>query len=338
MGEIEDNEWTPATPVLEETVEPLRPLIQEARWTSSLVAEQLLADSEAFYAEWSPLHAQPPYAIYHYTDTHGLKGILESGQLRASDIAYLDSSREIGYAYGMFKEQLRKRWRSNDQLISDFCLQAELALDPRRWTRNLFIASFCENGDALTQWRTHGKEGAYAIGLRTGALDSVGVRLHRAELRRVVYAAERQAALLQKLLDRAVNVVRSAHSLPEQERAGVIAVVVEFLADHFIELVASFKRQHLQEELEWRLAIALDPIYAGERTWQVQFAAREGHPVPYVELDVSSRGGPAASPVAEVVCGPIDRSDLAARSIQLLLRSRGNASARVRHSALTLNP
>jgi hypothetical protein len=335
MSETQDNGWEPAAPLLEETVEPLRPLIQEARWTSSLVAEQLLTDSEAFYAEWSPLHAQPPYAIYHYTDTTGLKGVLESGLLRATDVTYLDASREIAYAYGLFREHLRKRWRSNDPLVSDFCLQAELALDPRRWTRNLFIACFCENGDSLTQWRTHGTDGAYAIGLRTATLDSVGVRMQRAELRRVVYPAEQQNALLLRLLDRAVSVVRSAHSLPEPERAGVVAVVVEFLADHFIELVASFKRPHLQEELEWRLVIALDPIYVGERTWQVQFAARDGHPVPYVELDVSPRGGPAASPVAEVVCGPIDRSDLAARSIQLLLRSRGNASARVRHSALT---
>ena len=334
MSETRDNEWVPA-PLLEETVEPLRPLIQEARWTSSLVAEQLLTDSEAFYAEWSPLHAQPPYAIYHYTDTTGLKGVLESGLLRAADVTYLDASREIAYAYGLFREHLRKSWRSNDSLVSDFCLQAEVALDPRRWTRNLFIACFCENGDSLTQWRTHGTDGAYAIGLRTATLDAVGVRMQRAELRRVVYGAEQQNGLLLRLLDRAVNVVRSAHALPQQDQAGVVAVVVEFLADHFMELVASFKRAHLQEELEWRLVIALDPIYVGERTWQVQFAARDGHPVPYVELDVSPRGGPAASPVAEVVCGPIDRSDLAARSIQLLLKSRGNTSARVRHSALT---
>lgn len=337
MSETLTNDWLPATPVLEETVEPLRPLIQEARWTSSLVAEQLLTDSEAFYTEWSPLHAQPPYAIYHYTDTAGLKGVLESGLLRAADVTYLDESREIGYAFGMFREQLRERWRSNDPLVSDLCLQAEAALDPRRWARNLFIACFCENGDSLTQWRTHGRDGAYAIGLRTAPLESVGVRMQRAELRRVVYSAQQQNELLHHLLDRAVSIVRSAHSLPEPERVGVVAVVVEFLADHFIELVASFKRPNLQEEQEWRLAIALDPNYVGERTWQVQFAARGGHPVPYVELDISSHGGPGATPVAEVVCGPIERSDLAARSIQLLLRSRGNASARIRHSALTAN-
>jgi len=70
--------------------------------------------------------------------------------------------------------------------------------------------------------------------------------------------------------------------------------------------VASFKRPSLQEELEWRLVIGLDPLYAGERTWQVQFAAHDGHPVPYVDLDVSPRGSVNTSPVAEVVCGPIE--------------------------------
>jgi hypothetical protein len=241
----------------------------------------------------------------------------------------------VAYTYGLIREHLRKRWRSNDPLVSELCLQAEAALDPRRSTRSLFLACFCESGDALSQWRAHGGDGAYAIGLRTGALDTVGVRFQRAALRRVIYNAERQNALLQRILERAVNLVRSAQSLGESDRAAVIAIVVEFLADHLIELVASFKRPTFQEEAEWRLVLALDPSYAGERTWQVEFDVRDGHPVPYVELDVSPRTGPAASPIAEVVCGPIDRIELASRSIQLLLRSRGNASARVRTSALS---
>jgi hypothetical protein len=79
MDEAQETEWI--APDAPRAVEPVRPLVEDVRWSSSPVAEQLLLDSQAFYAEWSPLHAQPPYAIYHYTDTAGLKGILESGQL-----------------------------------------------------------------------------------------------------------------------------------------------------------------------------------------------------------------------------------------------------------------
>jgi hypothetical protein len=220
-------------------------------------------------------------------------------------------------------------------VLSDFCLEAETALDPRRWSRSLFVACFCEDGDALSQWRAHAGDG-YSLGLRTAALDTVGVRDQRAGLRRVIYAAEQQNALIQRVLDRALAVVGAAAAAPADERRAIAEVALEFLVDHLVEFVVSFKQPTFREEAEWRLAVALDTGYAGEGTWQVQFRVETGHPVPYVDLDISPRGGPAASPVAEVVCGPIDRGELAARSIQLLLKSRGNSSARVRTSALTL--
>lgn len=333
MDETQDSEWT--APPAQQAVEPLRPLVEEARWTSSPVAEQLLLDSQAFYAQWSPLHVNPPYAVYHYTDAAALKGILESGRLWAGDMLYLGASREVSYTYGLIREHLRKRWNASQPVLSDFCFQAETALDPRRWTRSLFVACFCEDGDALSQWRSHAGDG-YSLGLRTAALETVGVRVERAGLRRVIYAAEQQNALIQRVLDRALAVVGAAASASEDERRAIAEVVLEFLADHLIEFVASFKPPTFREEAEWRLAVALDTGYAGEGTWQLQFRVEAGHPVPYVELDISPRGGPAASPVAEIVCGPIDRGDLAARSLQLLLKSRGNSSARVRTSALTL--
>ena len=45
---------------------------------------------------------------------------------------------------------------------------------------------------------------------------------------------------------------------------------------------------------------------------------------------------PDASPIAEVICGPLERAELSARAIQLLLKKRAIAGARVRASALAL--
>lgn len=334
MDETQEDEWIP--PPEQQPVEPIRPLVQEARWTSTPLAAQLLTDSNAFYADWSPLHLQPPYAIYHYTDGAGLKGVLETGRLWASDMLYFDGSREVSYTYGLIREQLRNRWSATDTVLADFCVQAEAALDPRRWARSLFTACFCADGDSLTQWRTHAGDGGYAVGLRTATLEGVGVRFQRAALRRVIYSAEHQNAAIRELLDRAVAVVRAAGSGTADERAGTLAIVLEFLTDHMIEFVASFKRPTFRQEAEWRLVVVLDTGYAGEGAGQVYFRVAHGHPVPYVELDVSPRGGPGAAPVAEVVCGPIELGELAARSIQILLKSRGHAGIRVRNSALTL--
>jgi hypothetical protein len=333
MDETTESEWTPSPEP--EPMEPLRPLVEEARWTSSPAAEKLLLASQAFYADWSPLHANAPYAVYHYTDAAALKGILETGRLWAADMLYLDGSREVNYTYGLIRDHLHRRLTPSQRSVADFVLQAESALDPRRWARGLFVACFCEDGDALSQWRAHAGDG-YSLGLRTAALDGVGVRVQSAGLRRVVYDAEQQSAQLQRLLDRALAVISAATSAPEEERRAINDTVLEFLIDHMIEFVATFKPPTFREEAEWRLAVALDTGYVGEGTYQVQFRVEAGHPVPYVELDISPRGGPSDSPVAEVVCGPIDRGELAARSIRLLLKSRGNSSARVRSSALTL--
>ena len=337
MDEMPDDDWpSPLTePLPEPPVEPIRPLVEEARWSSAPMAEQLLHDSQAFYADWSALHASPPYAIYHYTDAAGLTDILESGLLRASDLLYLNGSREMRYTYRLIREQLRTRWSAADPVLGEFCVQAETALDPRNWDRNLFLACFCEDGDALTQWRAHSREGGYALGLRTIALDSVGVRNHRAALRRVIYSVDRQKALIERMLDRATNVARQVAVQPAAEQDAASVTLFEFLADHALELAACFKAPAFQQEAEWRLAVALDTSFAGEGTWQVKFNVEAGHPVAYVELDISPKAGSSKSPVAEVVCGTLDRGTLAARSIGLLLKSRGNASARVRSSTLS---
>jgi hypothetical protein len=333
MDDTQEEDWTP--PPEETPVEPIRPLVQEARWTSTALAAQLLTESNAFYADWSPLQVPPPYAIYHYTDAAGLKGVLESGRLWASDMLYLDASREVTYTYGLMCEQLRKNWNTSDTTLNEFCVRAEVELDPRRWARSLFMACFCEDGDALAQWRAHTGDGAYALGLRTAALENVGVRFQRAALRRVVYSAARQNALLQRLLDWTLSLVRSRSGESAEQRAATSEAVIEFLADHLIEFVASFKQPTFEQEAEWRLVVVLDTGYAGEGTGQVHFRVADGHPVPYAELDISPRTGPSASPLAEVVCGPIDRSALAARSIQTLLKSRGYAGTRVRTSVLS---
>ena len=310
--------------------EPLRPLVPEARWTSTDLAVQLIADSQAFYADWTALQGQAPYAIYHYTDASGLNDIIESGLIRASDLLYLAGSRETDYVRDMLREQIRRRWNRADALISEFCERAEATLDPFAWQRSVFAACFCENGDALGQWRAYaGPRGGYAIGLRTAVL---GGSYSAVTLRRVVYDPDRQQALIGTLLDRALILLRQAHGRGPDS----LALILEFLADHLAELVSCFKQPAFKEDQEWRLLVVANTAYPGETLSQVRFRRAGGHIVPYVEIDVSPRVGAGVSPIAEVICGPLERAELSTRAIQLLLKKRAVTSARVRSSALAL--
>ena len=319
----------PAPPPLE----PLPPMVPEARWTSSRLAVQLLANTQAFYADWTALQGQAPYAVYHYTDAAGLNAILESGRIWASDLLYLAGSRETDHVRDWIRDHLRKRAHVSDARLREFCEKAEARLDPRSWQRSIFATCFCQNGDALGQWRAYaGPRGGYAVGLRTQALTYGGGRYPGLALRRVIYDPDRQNAILSSLLDRAMFALRS----PEGESDDAMEVVLDFVADHLVELVACCKHAAFREDEEWRLLVVTDTSFPGQGLAQVRFRHAGGHIVPYMELDVSSHGGPEPSPIAEVICGPLERAELSARAIELLLKKRAITGARVRPSSLAL--
>jgi hypothetical protein len=326
-------EWSDRLTEAAPRPEPLRPLVKEARWASTRLAAQLIADSHAFYAQWTELQGQAPYAVYHYTDAIGINNILESGHIWASDLLYLAGSRELDYARELVRQHVGQRWNGDDPLLREFCALADTALDPRMWPRSVFAACFCENGDALAQWRAYaGPRGGYAVGLRTALLGADSVRSPPAHLRRVIYDPERQSALIGGLLDRTLALLRDA----DGNRTEAIEIALEYLADHLAELVASFKQPAFREDQEWRLLMVADTAYPDEGLARVRFRTAGGHIVPYIPVAVVPAGGPASSPIAEVICGPLERADLSARAIQMLLKKRGVTGARVRPSNLAL--
>jgi hypothetical protein len=314
-------------------VDLLHPLVPEARWTSSRLAVQLLANTQSFYADWTALQGHAPYAVYHYTDAESLNAILEAGRIWASDLLYLAGSRETDFVRDLIRDQLRRRARVSDPVLREFCEKAELRLDPRTWQRSIFATCFCQNGDALGQWRAYaGPRGGYAVGLHTQALTYGAGHYPAAALRRVIYDPERQTALLDGLLDRAMFALRS----PDGQGEEGMEAVLDFLTDHVVELVACFKHHAFKEDEEWRLLVVANTTYAGEGLSQLRFRHAGGHIVPFMEVDISPHGGAEVSPVAEVICGPLERAELSARAIELLLKKRAVTGARVRASALAL--
>jgi len=313
-------------------IDLLHPLIPDARWTSSRLAVPLLANTQAFYADWTALQGETPYAVYHYTDAAGLNSILESGRIWASDLLYVAGSRETDFVCDLIRAQLKARANVSDPLLREFFERSQELLDPRTWQRSVFATCFCQNGDALGQWRAYaGPRGGYAIGMRTQALTEPSNRYPTVALRRVIYDPDRQAAILSSLLDRAMFALRS----PDAQADGAVDAVLEFVADHLVELVACFKHAAFREDEEWRLLVVADTAYAGEGLSHVRFRHAGGHIVPYIEIDVSPHSG-VAPPIAEVICGPLERADLSTRAIELLLKKRALTGARVRASALAL--
>jgi hypothetical protein len=51
---------------------------------------------------------KPPSTLYHYTSQKGLLGIIEKGEIWATDILYLNDTMEYKYAVNLFSEKIEK--------------------------------------------------------------------------------------------------------------------------------------------------------------------------------------------------------------------------------------
>jgi hypothetical protein len=124
---------------------------------------------------WTPpkfaevLALTPPETLYHYTSQSGLLGIVETNELWATKLQYMNDDLEFRIALSMAREQLEAiKEHGNAASIAAYALQNSLAgLDDI----NIFSVCFCETGDLLSQWRGYSASGGgFSIGFDTNVL------------------------------------------------------------------------------------------------------------------------------------------------------------------------
>jgi Protein of unknown function (DUF2971) len=116
-----------------------------------------------------------PPKIFHYTDDVGLRGILETGTLRLTDIFYLNDPSELrhGCKLDEFMTVAEAAGAEERPAIVEFAgkLAGRLQHDIPR-VANMFVLSFSEAGDDLAQWRAYADNGrGYALGFDARMLE-----------------------------------------------------------------------------------------------------------------------------------------------------------------------
>lgn len=121
-------------------------------------------------------------ALYHYTSISGLKGIIDSSCLHATNIKYLNDSKEFVFGLDYFSKlfphsgspfRIPKPQEMSlyDHLVEFLFNQALSTFKYRREASDCFVISFSKNPDVLSQWRAYGKENAgYCIKFNYGRL------------------------------------------------------------------------------------------------------------------------------------------------------------------------
>lgn len=100
--------------------------------------------------------------IFHYTSTEVLNKILANGCFRATNIYYLNDSKEYLQGLDCLKEIVAKAEPSNAEIIS--CLEELRSASCNAW-EGLYTISFCTKEDNLQNWITYARESGVCIEL-----------------------------------------------------------------------------------------------------------------------------------------------------------------------------
>ena len=123
--------------------------------------------------------------LWHYTNVHGLLGIVEKKVLWATDAEFLNDSEELHQAVPMMQQtwddaaNLLKHggpgFDANHfaRLVHIFSSKSEVRVKEVSGEPAPFVTCFCGTADKLSQWRGYGGGEAYAVGFNRHALASM---------------------------------------------------------------------------------------------------------------------------------------------------------------------
>jgi Protein of unknown function (DUF2971) len=295
-----------------------------------------------------------PEQLYHYTDVEGLKGILDSGKIWATQTKYLNDSQEVSYGRQLALDVCREITHQGAVQIIwlDRVSQAISAGIPGG---EPYVACFCEHGDLLSQWRGYGRGYGYSVGLRPRGKVYSRLPSKLCSLVQVVYDPETQRRIIRELVDRYLDSLSrfvaqftnraiashcnsilqisldDEHDVSKLSSAEFLKEIVHVhLSQLSLELDSMFSRfKHVgfEEEKEWRL-IHYNSAVRGSQ--QVEYRPSNGVLVPYVELPLfwDEEGEPGMFQITQITCGPNSQPEAARASVEYYVTKLRAASNR----------
>lgn len=244
--------------------------------------DELRADLlRPFFAEKQELlslNLLPP--LFHYTTCAGFQGIVTSGVVRATHIAFMNDSSEYIHAVNIMGNAVEHRLNSEHDDDAKRLLEYLLPrLDANRMFLSdfppLFVACFSAVKDDLSQWRAYGRgEDCWSLEFDTREL------LSKTMLLRVIYEKDAQRESAEFLLDYTLSLYKRHAKDHRREQA-------EHLENWYQmwRVIASyhgprFKNESFASEHEWRM------VYQPQFFSEITFTARPQMMCPIVDIGI----------------------------------------------------
>ena len=195
--------------------------------------------------------------IYHYTTLEGFKGIIEDRSIWATQISYLNDSSEYRIAIGLMKEILSKRNNWYSQIFDETINLSQWVKNP-----NVYVCSFSEKDDSLSQWRAYSKNSVgVSIGFKTELLNKFANE-QQFNLSKCVYFPKDQT----ELIDKAISYILDYFEIENPKQMEEIihddekkTTIRNVLLVHVENIAPIIKYEGFYEEAELRLISTIVP-------------------------------------------------------------------------------
>lgn len=281
----------------------------------------------------APPESERPPVLYHYTSFEALLSIVKSGSIWATHFEYLNDESELRHFAQVVVEHLqttRGHYRNRGRLEFIDALE-EMVTEP---LEDVFVASFSELGDDLTQWRAYCPTGGVSIGFSPAALDT----------RHALDAAQTEPVEILAKLDKVTYLDAPAVS---RMRGEIDISVREFNVLGGNDTPGlGFKVFFFRNWLSMTSSFCKDPAFAAEREWRLvlrrmrkqnaqvplRFRSARATVIPYIEAAL--RAPSADRPkvpyfVSEVIVGPNPVMSRPLVAISSLFKSIGHPEVKV---------
>lgn len=268
------------------------------------------------------LDPSPDGPLYHYTSLAAFQSILKEKALWASHVNYLNDAAEIRYAIDVLNRQLAQlrnlsRGRNGRQRV--VCIdQLESWLSLGTFRKHLlFLCSFTEKGNLLSQWRGYCPPGGgVSFGISAEDLQDAS-DVQGFYLTRCLYSSDEQLSVLEGLLRLLVVTAEDLAPDVKKERHPTQRYFPAFERheDLLLRTAARIKHPAFAEEAEWRAVSMVGRDFADR---EVKLRTNGKTLVPYkaFRLPANDRGGVA---VHQVFVGPTQALEESMHSLDLLL-------------------
>jgi hypothetical protein len=258
-----------------------------------------------------------PSRLFHYTATEGLVGIITNKAFFLSDMMASTDQTEIRYGFDIVQQVLKES--ESDDLVNLLRVGYELkdfGLGEEMW---VYAVCFCDEDDALTQWRGYSPAGGFAIGVDFKVLKQEAAERDGFDLKRMVYALDGQRDIVRRIINCGKTLfpkVRAAANGRQDTQ-----LLKDFATAVALRLFKSsllFKHKAFSSEREWRFfTVETDETM---RHSPSRFRARGNTITPYIELAFASK----PFLIDQIRCSPGVWSRSALYGVNRLAKSLGD--------------